>query len=301
MKQQFLNWRPSGKSAGLLLKVGEILTSYEAQGYHLTIRQLYYQLVAGDVIANNLRSYHAIVNLVSQGRLSGLIDWDMIEDRVRIPVQNTHWESPEQIIKAAANSYYNSRWKGQDNYIEVWCEKDAISNIVEPVCRKWDVLFLANRGYSSQSAMYDAHKRFVRKSQEGKKLGLIYLGDHDPSGLDMTSDIRGRMGLFLHGGGDFEGVSRIALNMDQVRKYDPPENPAKITDSRYRKYVDEYGEASWELDALEPSVLAELVETAILSVLNQTKFRKIAATEKKVKANLLELAEVIDANGVLNV
>lgn len=295
MKQQFINWRPSGKSIGLLTKIGEILTSYEAQGYHLTIRQLYYQLVARDLISNNLRSYHAIVNLVSQGRLAGLIDWDMIEDRVRVPLRNTHWDNPRQIIHAAASSYYKSRWEGQENYIEVWAEKDAISNIVEPVCRKWDVLFMANRGYSSQSAMYDAYERFRSKDTEGLNLTIIYLGDHDPSGLDMTSDIDGRMELFLSRGEDL--VNRIALNMDQIRRYNPPENPAKVTDSRYKKYVAEHGESSWELDALEPAVLSTLVEDTILEYLDQDKFDKIGKAEQKVKTNIRKLADMINDKG----
>ena len=290
MKEQFIEWKPGARSLELVEQINLILQSYEEQGYRLTLRQLYYQLVSRDLIPNNIRSYKSIGDVVSQGRLAGLIDWRMIEDRVRIPAINTHWESPAQILKAAASSYYRDRWADQLTHVEVWCEKDAVSNIIEPVCRKWDVIFMANRGYSSQSAMYEAYHRLSAARDDDKENWIVYLGDHDPSGIDMTRDIEERIGLFLGLGGPgesmdgkpyFDGVERIALNMDQVEEYNPPENPAKQTDSRFAGYAAEHGESSWELDALEPSVLSALVETAILKHLDVEKFKRVADLEKK--------------------
>jgi virulence-associated protein VagC len=290
MKEKFVTWEPSVRSLALLEPINEILESYRAQGYRLTLRQLYYQLVSRALIPNNIRSYKGIGDIVSQGRLAGLIDWSMIEDRVRVPAINSHWESPAQILKAAASSYYRDRWADQLTHVEVWCEKDAVSNVIEPVCRKWDVLFMANRGYSSQSAMYEAGLRMRKADEDGKEIWIIYLGDHDPSGIDMTRDIDERLGLFLYGGGrNLDQVERIALNMDQIDLYHPPENPAKADDSRYAGYVSEYGESSWELDALEPGVLSELVETAITRHLDVEKFRKVVAVEKKHR-KLIEAA-----------
>ena len=220
MKERFNNWRPETKSLALLLNANRILETFEEQGYKLTLRQLYYQLVAGGIIPNNLQSYNRIERIINRGRLAGYVDWSMIEDRTRVPRQNSHWESPQQIMQAAAKGYYKARWKDQDHYVEVWCEKDAVSNIIEPVCRKWDVLFLANRGYSSQTAMYDGYQRLLNGAQREKMIHVIYLGDHDPSGIDMANDIRRRIGRFLYGEGElFESVSRIALTMDQIEEY----------------------------------------------------------------------------------
>jgi len=292
MKEAFIDWRPQGETIDILAWASKVMEEYEAQGYRLTLRQLYYQLVSREVIANKVREYKRLGNIISNGRLSGLLDWAMIEDRVRIPALNAHWDSPKQIMEAAINSYYRNRWENQSDYIEVWCEKDAVSNIIEPVCRKWDVLFMANRGYSSQSAMYDAYNRlFVALSRE-KDVEIIYLGDHDPSGIDMTDDISNRLGLFLTHEQNkiFTRVNRIALNMDQVEKYRPPENPAKVTDSRYEKYVAQFGKSSWELDALEPRVLSDLVEGAIFEHLNHEKWEEVLHLEEQHKEKLRTLA-----------
>jgi hypothetical protein len=297
MKEEYQNWNPSKESHRLLDAITGILEDFEDQGYKLTLRQLYYQLVSKDIIPNSVKEYTRIGNVVSRGRLAGLIDWAMIEDRMRVPQSRGHWDSPREILEAASKTYYRSRWENQENYIEVWCEKDAVSNILEPVCRRWDVLFLANRGYSSQSAMYDAGKRYEAAHFEGKALTLIYFGDHDPSGIDMTRDIRDRMKLFL----EYRDivaeedivlrVERVALNMDQVNQYNPPENPAKVTDSRFAGYAKYYGYSSWELDALEPSVLDQLVDDKIKEFVDRDLWDDVEDLEEDHKERLRKIAE----------
>ncbi len=290
MKESYQEWNPGKQSCLLVEHVNQILEEYREQGYKLTLRQLYYQLVSRDIIPNLMKEYMKIGNVVSRGRLAGLIDWDMIEDRVRVPQERTHWSSPKEIVEAAARSYYRSRWERQRSYIEVWCEKDAVSNIIQPVCHEWDVTFMANRGYSSQSAMYEGSKRLYAASIVGKTIGVLYLGDHDPSGIDMTRDIRDRLGVFLEEGRPFGNVDRLALNMDQVRKYQPPENPAKVTDSRFKGYCDVYGQLSWELDALEPSVLSQLVEDAIKEYVDIELWEEVEEEESDHRGSLMEIA-----------
>lgn len=96
------------------------------------------------------------------------------------------------------------------------------------------------------------------------RIVVFYLGDHDPSGMDMTRDVADRLRMFS----DWTPIEvrRLALNIDQVRELQPPENPAKVTDSRAKKYIERFGRSSWELDAVEPTALAQMVRTAILSV-----------------------------------
>jgi hypothetical protein len=296
MKEEFTPWRPSARSMELIDIINDILEDYRSQGYKLTLRQLYYQLVAGDHIPNNQREYKKIGNVVNKGRLAGFIDWNMIEDRVRNPKENTHWRNPKHILDAAVNGYYESRWKYQNEYVEVWCEKDAVSNIIQPVCSKWDVIFMANRGYSSQSALYEAGKRFEAAHFEGKYLHLIYLGDHDPSGMDMTRDVEDRMNLFLGYREEAEEdipivVDRIALNMPQIKLYNPPENPAKQTDSRFEVYADQYGDASWELDALQPSVLEQVVDDAVEAHVDHALWDKAVDLEAASKQTLQNIAD----------
>lgn len=281
MREQFIEWKPNASTQLLLVRILQVLEVFKNQGYWLTLRQLYYQLVARDYVPNSVKSYNRIGNVVNNGRLSGIIDWSMIEDRVRRPSVRGHWTSTRDILSAAANQYYKDHWVGQQNYVEVWCEKDAVSNIIEPVCKQWDVLFMANRGYTFQTAMYDAFQRYSAARSEDKELHLIYLGDHDPSGMDMTRDIEDRMGLFLYFNGyfdevhSFDEVDRVALNIDQIKRYKPPENPAKQTDSRFGSYVTRYGMKSWELDALSPSVLASIVNDAIAKYVDVDKWQAV--------------------------
>lgn len=238
-----------------------IIEEYAAQGFDLTLRQLYYQMVARGYIENSERSYKNFGNVIDDGRLAGRIDWDRIVDRTRNLRGNSHFRDPAQIMQAALNSYRIDKWARQPYRAEVWVEKDALIGIVETVCRRLDVPFFACRGYTSQSEMWGAGQRLERWKRQGQTPILLYLGDHDPSGIDMTRDVIDRLTLFAGG----MQVDRLALNWDQVEHFNPPPNPTKLTDSRAEGYIAEFGLSSWELDALDPATLAGLIETAVTS------------------------------------
>lgn len=292
MLEKFLDWRPTGKSADLIDLINSILDDYASQGYRITLRQLYYQLVAGDHIPNTQHEYKKLGYLVNRGRMAALIDWDLIEDRSRSSQSNTHWDSPKQIIRAAAEGYQENRWNNQDCYIEVWCEKDAVSNVIQPVCSSWDVRFMANRGYLSQSAMYEGAMRFRDAEDQGKAVSLLYLGDHDPSGIDMHLDIQHRMEVFLSD--SLITIDRIALTRDQIQQYKLPTNPAKQTDSRFTKYQRLHNTPfSWELDALQPLVLRTIVETEILRYIDEDRWAEAEDLESISKQKLKNIADTI--------
>lgn len=244
MKEFFTSKKFTRDSSALIEQCNEILDSYEQQGYDLSLRQLYYQLVSRNIVPNTERSYKNIGSLVSDARLAGLIDWDMIKDRGRETVANPHWLDPKDFLTSVAPQFKQDLWKNQDAYVEVMVEKQALEGVLEPVCRRWDVPFTANKGYSSSTALYEASKRFVAQAEDGKEIHVIYLGDHDPSGIDMTRDVLDRLELFIstalgRANNEDSGltVKRIALNMDQVRELNPPENPAKLSDSRATDYI----------------------------------------------------------------
>lgn len=179
MKEKFIDHKFNASSLALINIANDILNEYRGMGYRLSLRQLYYQLVARDYIENSVKSYKRIGNLISDARLAGLIDWQMIEDRNRETVIPTAWGSPAQIVRAAAEQFRIDRWDGQPCYVEVMVEKDALSGILEPVCRELHVRFTANKGYSSSSAMYEAGKRIKRAwSRDDKDVHIFYLGDH---------------------------------------------------------------------------------------------------------------------------
>ena len=296
MKQAFTEWGPRTSATRQLLRASiEVIDEYLAQGYELTLRQIYYQLVARSIIPNSQRWYCRLGDVVSRGRLGGHIDWSAIVDRGRVPVKPSDWSGPSAILAAAESSYRLDRWKRQGNHVEVWCEKDALSSVLEPICTRYHVRMLANRGYSSSTALYDAAMRFTAADREGQHVVVIYLGDHDPSGIDMSRDIRDRLELMTYG--QTIDVKRIALNIDQVRHYQPPPNPTKFSDSRAKGYVLEYGMESWELDALAPRVLDDLVSNAIEDLLDRDLYDAQLAQEEQDKAAIREAAQGLAGGG----
>ncbi len=294
MKEAFVSKGFNPASLKMIALANAILDEYRAQNFRLSLRQLYYQLVARDYIPNNQRSYKNLGNLISNARQAGLIDWEMIEDRGRETVTPAHWENPAQIVEAAARQFRIDKWEDQPWHVEVMVEKDALSGVLEPVCRSLDVGITANKGYSSSSTMYEIGKRLAQQSSQGKRIRVLYLGDHDPSGIDMTRDVEERLKMYsrLY---DIE-VVRLALNYDQVQQWQPPENPAKETDARYDRYVDEYGASSWELDAIEPRTLADLVTNSVNELLDQDQYDRAVEKERSMRAELLEFANTYHAD-----
>ena len=280
------------KSLELIEKVNEIVADYSEQNYELTLRQLYYQLVARDIIPNNQRSYDNVGVLVNNGRLAGLIDWHSISDRTRNLRKLSHWESPSEIIESAAHQYRVDKWEGQENYVEVWVEKDALVEIVGKAAERWDTPYFSCRGYVSQSEMWGAAQRIsYNLNRRGfERAYIIHLGDHDPSGIDMSRDILERLTMFSEDLSDRIELDRIALNMPQIRHYNPPPNPAKITDSRYGAYVAQHGGKSWELDALDPRVLDSLIDNAIREHLDTSLYSECQAAEQRERDRLLDFA-----------
>lgn len=267
-KIQYKEIRFQKKSLDLIELVNQVVDEYSAQGYELTLRQVYYQLVARGYIPNNERSYKNVGSLINDGRLAGLIDWHSVTDRTRNLRKESHWDNPADVIASARYSYNLDKWKGQPNYVEVWVEKDALVDIVGQACSPFDTPYFSCRGYTSQSEMWSAAQRFIRQEQREKRI-IIHLGDHDPSGIDMTRDIQERLELF---GADVY-VKRVALTMNQIQTYNPPPNPAKITDSRASKYIDQFGDESWELDALEPKVITDLIKKQVTMYRNDDIYR----------------------------
>jgi len=267
MKRRYIDKNFQNSSMAIIEQANEIIEEYSADGYDLTLRQLYYQFVARGQIANSQREYKRLGSVINDARLAGLVDWNSIVDRTRNFERLSSWDSPADILRSAAAGYHIDLRSDQDEYIEVWVEKDALVGVVEKACKPLDVGYLSCRGYVSQSVMWRAAQRFIEQ-ESYYETTLIHLGDHDPSGIDMTRDIQDRLGMF---GASVE-VKRIALTMEQIEELQPPPNPAKTTDSRYESYIAEYGDESWELDALDPRYLVELITEAVEDHMNEDLF-----------------------------
>jgi hypothetical protein len=273
MRIAYIDKKFTPKSLDLIDTANKIIVDYQNQGFDLTLRQLYYQMVARDIIRNEQKEYKRIGSIINDARLAGLIDWTVIVDRTRSLRANSHWTTPRSILRSAADSYLEDMWKNQKWRPEVWIEKDALVGVIAGICSQYDVPYFSCRGYTSQSSMWQAGQLRIRNNfSDGQKTFIIHLGDHDPSGIDMTRDIADRLKMFA--GREKFNITRVALNMDQVETYNPPPNPAKVTDSRSGQYISEFGRDSWELDALEPSVIVELIRENLLSKTNQKKWKE---------------------------
>jgi hypothetical protein len=280
----------------LIEQCNAIIAEYQADTLQLTLRQLYYQLVSRDIIRNTVQEYKRLGSIVNDGRLAGLIDWDAIEDRTRRLCGLNHWETPAEIIESCAYQFRIDKWANQKTRVEVWMEKEALAGVFERVCNRLDVPYFACRGYVSQSEMWGAAMRFVNYLRGKKTVAVFHFGDHDPSGIDMTRDIQDRLRMFVaHHLADAAAqrltITRVALNMDQVEEYEPPENPAKTTDCRFAQYAAKFGESSWELDALNPRVLVALVTQHVEKVRNKRLWTERVTVENKHRASLTVLSE----------
>lgn len=304
-----------------------IVTQYQKQGYVLTLRQLHYQLVSRNWIINHDSAYKKLGDILDDCRYGGVIDWNAIEDRGRVPYLPYYNEDANDAMQDTINQFRIDRQENQPACIELWTEKDALSGILRRTTSKYHVNLVVNKGYTSSSAIYNAYKRAVKAITAGQKFVVLYFGDHDPSGLDMIRDIRDRLTFMLTNGTqlntesfrskmlewweenehtiytliendyapeelieiirdrnddeklhdmfdaaqmkmyldihDLFEVIHIGLTKEQIKQYNLPPNPTKLTDSRAKEYVRQHGKTCWEVDALEPHVLTSIVEAHI--------------------------------------
>jgi hypothetical protein len=311
------------KSMEIIELATDICDSYS--GLALTLRQLYYQFIARAFFANSQQSYDRLGSIINDARLAGAFDWDNLVDRTRNLEKLPSWGSPAALIADAAEQYLTDIWAPQKRRVEVWIEKDAAIGVVEAVCNRNNVPFFSCRGYTSQTEMWGAAERIGAYLRNGEQTTILHIGDHDPSGLDMTRDIQDRLRLFIsrdwaiefmgagqHTRGSIRAdmidvmrsqgcdidshelpwqVKRIALTYDQVEQYNPPPNYAKESDSRFAKYHEETGLLeSWELDALEPTVMEELIQDEIDAVRNEEEFAKAEFAQERDRAVLREVS-----------
>lgn len=307
----YRNWNPQAGAQDMIIQAQEIIEEYEEAGFMLTLRQLYYQFVSRDLLKNEDAEYHRLGNVINRARLAGMISWLSLEDRTRFLRAVQHWTDPLDSLRQVTKMYAINKWRDQPYKPEVWIEKDALLGVIEGVCNSLDVPYFSCRGYASQSEVWRAGQRFERYRDRGQIPIIFYLGDHDPSGKDMTWDIWKRLALFA--GYSWKGIKdyyasneafqikefnakdnarkapivrRLALNFDQIQKYNPPPNPAKFTDSRVKSYVNLFGESSWELDALDPAVMSDIVRDAILDIRDHDIWDKQVKEEDEGRSRL---------------
>ncbi len=291
MKQLFVPKNFKDASLDIISDANDIIEEYRGQGFILTLRQLYYQFVARDLLPNTQRSYKRLGSIINDARLAGLVDWQAIEDRTRNIRGNYHYSGPRQAVQDALDTYEIDMWTNQPVRVQVWIEKEALAGVISGICDELDVPYFACRGYVSQSEQWRAYRRARHYQVNGdQKTVILHFGDHDPSGMDMTRDNQDRLDCFLGYDGTVK-VERLALNWDQIEEFNPPPNPAKMTDSRFENYARQYGTESWELDALEPRVMTDLIRENVTKYIDQEAWDDKDAEREDHR---LQLQDIID-------
>lgn len=277
MRECFIPKRFNDEHSRIIAHANELLEDAHEGGFAITLRSLYYQFIGEEVwFPNTIQSYKRLGGIIAAARLAGLMDWDLIEDGMRETVRVSSWDNPESIMDSVVSAYKEDLWAGQERRVHLRVEKHTLVGVVAPACERWRVPYTACRGNTSLTEAYQAGKELGRQAADGLHPLVLYMGDHDPSGIDMTRDNEERLSMFA--GVDIE-VRRIALNYDQVQLYRLPGNPAKETDSRHAAYKAQFGEESWEMEALRPRTVDEILEREISSVIDMDLWNERAEAE----------------------
>jgi hypothetical protein len=243
----------------------------------LTVRQIFYRFVSIGVFPNTQSSYNTLDKALTIGRQRGLIPFEAIEDRVRefIGGENPfsdetpddvfsdavgEYESAEETFQDSWQNYCLPYWYGQPRYVEVWLEKDALAGVFQQVTYNYNVCLAPCRGYPSLSFLYEAVKRLHHMDRGEKEIVILYFGDFDMRGIDIQRHLTESLDHFGLG---HVNVERIALTKQQIAEHSLPPQPSKKTDTMSRGWIETYGDVAWELDALDPHVLVQIIKESI--------------------------------------
>jgi len=242
----------------------------------MTVRQIYYQLVSQRLIPNKASAYGSFDNHLTRARETGLVDPSSIIDRSRTIRNESRpgWESPDSYLATVQDAYRRDPLHGQPRQVELWVEKDALSQVLYDAVERYQPTVVVCRGYSPYTLLYEANERLDCDDL------VLYAGDFDPSGLDAYRDIADKLRCEVH---------RIALTEEQIEAHQLPPIPTKATDKRQPAYVQQYGDAAWELDALRPDTFQAAVREAFEAELDLPKIADVRQREEEEQAELHNL------------
>jgi hypothetical protein len=264
-----------GRPSKLIPIAQKVISQYP--GMKLTVRQIFYRFVSMGVFPNTQSSYNTLDKALTIARQRGLIPFEIIEDRVREfiggenPFSNatpdhvfnnavSEYESAEETLQDSWQNYSLPYWHDQPEYVEVWLEKDALAGVFQRVTDNHNVCLAPCRGYPSLSFLYEAVKRLNHINKGEKEIVILYFGDFDMRGIDIQRHLTESLNLFHLG---HVVVKRVALTKQQIAEHNLPPQPSKKTDTMSRGWIETHGDVAWELDALDPHILVQIIKEAI--------------------------------------
>jgi len=268
----------------------------------LTLRQLYYRLVASQKIENRENNYKYLSKLLVKARLNGEIPFSAIEDRSRKKIEawdasdeewtperyfgyyQDEYEGAEEEFKGKWRSYTHSRWYKQPNTLVVLLEKDALSALFSAVTERERINLYPLRGYSSLTFV----KQIADDLEGEENIKILYFGDFDPSGMDIQRYLKERLRDEFDVDAD---VRRVAITDEQIQKYNIPPAPAKRSDTRFNGFVGEHGDRAVELDAIEPDVLQEIIKNSIQALFDEKIYQEQKSEQKEKQQEIKKMIE----------
>jgi len=253
----------------------------------MTVREIHYELVAALIIENTIQNYKAVSRALVKGRKEGLIPWDWIEDRIRIPHSIPMWDDLADFGESVLDSYKRDIWQMQENYVACWVEKDAISGFFVRELEPYRIAVNVGRGFDGWDSIYKAAQLFKERARRHKSVTVLYFGDFDPSGEEMVTSLRKRLGEL----GARPEIIKCALTKDQIREYSLPPIPTKERDSRAAKFIAQNGDACVEFEALKSARRRAILIPAVESLMDMQALRESLAIEAREINRLAESIE----------
>lgn len=271
-----------GRHAKTLAMLAEIIEILE-RDHPMTVRQVFYRLVSGQVIENTRSRYQAVSNVLRDARKCGVVPWEQVEDRLRRPRIVNMWSDLADFADTVQRAYRRDVWIEQPTYFETWLEKDALSGIFEDVLQPYGLTLNVGRGYDGWDSIRNAAERFLDCDREDT--AILYFGDFDPSGENMVDSLRKRLAFF-----DCEPeIIKCALTAEDIQLYNLPPGVTKEGDTRSKAFIEKFGDVCVELDALPGGVLRDRLTTEVEKRMDMRALAKVKAQEERERTQLIEI------------
>jgi hypothetical protein len=251
----------------------------------ITGRGVGYKLFVADLISSmSKQDMRRVYRLLKEARERGIIPWDWIVDETRSIERVSTWSNPAAYARAVSLSYRRDFWDQQPHRTMGLSEKGTVRGVLRPVLDELAVGFFPVHGFSSATAAHD-----LAMDDDGRDLILLYVGDYDPSGMNMSEhDLPTRFAKY---DGDHIKLRRVALTREHLRGL--PSFPAtdKRDDPRYGWFVRNYGDTCWELDAMDPNDLRDCVEREIMGLIEPVAWARCEAVNAAEQESLKTILE----------
>ena len=277
--------RLRGKTVALWVAV---MRAFQEAGTPQSVRQVFYKLTTFGAVEKTEKGYKQVAYHLLTMRRAGVLPYYWIADNTRWSRKPRTYDDISQFLTISRDTYRRALWAGQKDYLEVWCEKDALAGVLYDVTEEYDVPLMVTRGFSSETFVYEAAQTI---KAQGKPSYIYYFGDYDPSGVAARDDVRRKLASM----GARVNFEAVAVLPDQVTRWNLPTRPTKKTDSRARGWRG----GSVELDAIPADQLRQLVKDVIEGHINHRELEAARRAEKLERGTLETVLNNLDNLGNL--